>query len=90
MQQNLDFSAQTIEQINVYHQAELSESKTDGSQVKLTPTQKTAISHICREHNVPVSAFLRDALDLYLELFPYREKIRHHKEALVGVIKSLA
>lgn len=88
-QQKIDFSQNTIRQINIYHNSEKTESLTDGHQVKLTPTQKQAIISICREHNVPISTFLRNALDLYLELFPYRDKVFAHKSEIINLLKIL-
>jgi GH24 family phage-related lysozyme (muramidase) len=89
-QMKLTFSQNTIQQINVYHQAPVSESATDGAQVKLTPTQKEALRSICAEHNIGMSTFLRDALDAYIELFPFRDKIAKNKQLLRALLNSLS
>lgn len=88
-QQKMDFSQNTIQQINIYHQSEKKESYNDGHQVKLTPTQKQALQNIANEHGIKISTFLREALDTYLELFPYREKIIKHKNLIQNLLKSL-
>jgi GH24 family phage-related lysozyme (muramidase) len=83
------FSQNTIHNINIFHEAPKTESRTDGSQVKLTPTQKQALQSICREHNIGVSTFISDALDHFIEIFPYREKIKRHKSWIKDFVKLL-
>lgn len=78
-QMELKFSKSTIHNINIYREAADSESKTEGCQVKLSPTQKEAIKNICKEHNLNASTFLRDALDSYIGLFPYRSKLKKYR-----------
>jgi len=89
MQQKLDFTSNTIHQINIYHEAERTESKTDGMQLKLSPTQKEAIKNIIREYGIDGSTFLRDALNTYLEIFPYKDKLLKHKDLLAELINRL-
>ena len=86
----LQFSKNTVSNINMYFSAPKHESRTDGSTVKLTPTQKEALRAICKEHNISVSTFIGDALDAYIEIFPHREKIRRHKKTLIGILRSFA
>lgn len=89
-QMNLHFSQNTIRNIKIYHASERNESKTEGVLAKFTPTQKEAIRSICKEHNLNASTFLREALDFYIELFPYRDKIKRHSELLREVLSSLS
>ena len=79
-QLKLNFSKSTIQNINIYREAAESESKTEGCQVKLSPTQKEALKNICKEHNLNASTILREALDFYIELFPYRSKLEKHRK----------
>jgi hypothetical protein len=72
----------TVENINVYRVAKKDESFTEGSQAKFAPSQKDAIQKICREHGFSVSEFLRDAVDVYIDLFPYKTKIEEHRRLL--------
>lgn len=88
-QLRLKFSKSTIHNIKIYQEAAKSESRTDGSQVKLTPTQKQAIQSICKEQGINVSAFIYDALDSHIEFFPYKNKIKRHKQLLLNMLKSL-
>ena len=85
----LKLTKSTKEQINQYFNAEKEESKTEGSQVKLTPTQKVALQSICREHGLSESEFIRDAIDVYIERFPFRDKIHRHKKLIKKLLKSL-
>jgi len=89
MQQPLKFSKNTIHNINQYFSAEKTESKTQGSQVKITPTQKAALKSICKEHGMAESKFIRDAIDVYIERFPYLEKIKRHKKLMISLLESL-
>ena len=89
-QQQFEFSQNTIDQINFYRQAPGAESYTSGAQVKLTPTQLAAVKHICKEHNLNASTLIREALDFYIDLYPYREKIRRHHRMLRELCKNLA
>jgi len=89
-QMALTFSQNTVQQINVYNQSPATESATDGAQVKLTPTQKEALRSICNEHGIGVSTFLREALDAYIELFPFRDKIAKNKQLLRSLLNSMA
>lgn len=88
LQQSL-FSKNTIQQINVYHQAPTSESKTDSLTMKLTPTQKEALKNIARERNIGASSFLQEAMDSYISIYPYREKIDRHHDLLVALLSKL-
>ena len=85
----LCFSKSTIHNINIYRESSKKESCTSGHHVKLTPTQKQAVESICREYGISVSAFLREALDAYIDLFPYREKLIRHRRMIREVIKNL-
>ena len=92
-QQTFNFNNNTISKINFidgYRSSSKTESRTEGSQVKLTPTQKTALQAICKEQGVGVSTFIADALDTYIELYPYRNKIIRHRETLVSLLNSLS
>lgn len=90
-QLELKFSQNTIRNINVYHEASKSESIGEtGFNVKFTPTQKQALQNILREHNIKASTFLREAMDVYIEIFPFREKIRRHKGLLNDLLSRLS
>ena len=88
-QLKLKFSKNTIHQINIYRDAAKTESKTDGVQAKFSPTQKEAINSICKEHNLKASKFLREALDFYIDLFPYRNKIKRHGDFIRETLSRL-
>jgi len=83
------FTRNTIRQINIYHEAPKQESKTEGSQVKLTPTQKEALKSICREQGMGISTFISKAMDTYLEIYPVEDKIRRHKDILFELLSGL-
>jgi len=90
-QLELNFSQNTIRNINVYHEASKSESIGEtGFNVKFTPTQKQALQNILKEHNIKASTFLREAMDVYIEIFPFREKIRRHKRLLNDLLSRLS
>ena len=88
-QMGLTFSKSTIQNINIYRESPKNESCTSGHHVKLTPTQKQAIESICREHGISVSAFLREALDAYIDLFPYRDKLIRHRRMIREIVENL-
>ena len=85
-QLKLEFSKNTIKNINFYNEAAKSESRTEGSQVKLTATQKEALKSICKEQNMSISSFIADALETYIQIFPYKEKIKRHKDVLLNIL----
>ena len=87
-QLSIDFSSNTIKQVNIYRDAPATESLTDGAQVKLTPTQKQALLNICNEHDLKASTILREALDFYIDLFPYRKKLQKHRRWLRETLKN--
>jgi len=87
-QLKLEFSKNTIENIHIYRKASKTESKTDGSFVKLTATQKEALKSICKEQNIGVSTFIANALDTYIQIFPYKEKIERHKDTLLDILEN--
>lgn len=80
----------TIQCVNVYrHAAAEGEKHVDGIQVKLSPSQKEAVRRICSENNMEMSAFAREAVSVFIDLFPYREKIHRHHRALRGLLEIL-
>lgn len=85
----LSFSKSTIHNINIYRESPKKESCTSGHSVKLTPTQKQAVDSICREYGMPISTFLREALDAYIDLFPYRKKLAKHRRMIREIRKNL-
>ncbi len=90
-QLKLIFSKNTIRNINIYRSAAENESiGDDGYNVKFTPTQKEALKNIFREHNVKASSFIRDAMDFYIGIFPYREKLSRHRDFLTDFLKRLS
>ena len=89
-QRSLKFTQNTIQNINIYREAPLSESKTSGTQVKLTPSQLEAVKSICREHGMDASTFLRDALDFWVDLFPYRAKLENHHRFIRAMLDRLS
>lgn len=90
MEQAELFSKNHIEQVNIYHAAPKTESKTVGSQVKLTATQKEALKSICDEQWVGMSTFIAEALDTYIEIYPFRSKIKKHKDTLITLLNSFS
>ncbi|MCK5605982.1 hypothetical protein KAR91_29055 [Candidatus Pacearchaeota archaeon] len=95
-QLNLKFSKNTIHNINIYHKASKTESigsnngQTSSINVQFTPTQRQALLNILKEHNIKASTFIREMVDTYIELFPYREKIKNHKKTLIEILKSFS
>lgn len=87
-QLKIEFSKNTIRNINVYTEAAKTESRTDGSQVKLTATQKEALKSICKEQNISISSFIADALETYIQIFPYKNKIQKHKDLLLNILNN--
>lgn len=89
MQQTL-FSSNTIHQIEIYNQAAQDESKTGGDlNVKFSPTQKQAIHSMAQDYGLKDSQFVREMVDGAIELFPYRDKIKRHKDLLVRILTEL-
>lgn len=89
MKQQALFTQNTIHNIQIYNEAGKTESKTDQAVGKISPTQRVAIRAICLEHNIKEAAFVRDAIDTHIELFPYKEKIKEHKELLISFLDNL-
>ena len=90
-QMSLTFSKNTIENIIIYRESAEKESiGDDGFNVKFTPTQKQAIKGIIKEHNMSASTFLREAMDFYIDMFPYRKKIKKHHRFLRSVLERIA
>jgi hypothetical protein len=63
---------------------------TGGAQVKLSPTQLEALKSICKEHNFNASTFLREAIDTYIDIFPYRSKLKRHRRLLRALVDKLS
>ena len=85
------FSDSTIHNINIYHEAPKNESiGPDGILAKFTPTQIEALKNIMKEHNVKGSTFLREDMDTYIELFPFKDKIQKHKEFIITMLRNLS
>ena len=82
------FTSQTIEQINIYRNCD-NESRTDNLNFKLTASQKIAIKKICNEHNISVSTFIYDAVESYVELFPFKDKLGRHRRLLRDLVEKL-
>ena len=78
-QMGLTFSKNTIKNIHIFREAPESESKNINSGCKLTASQQIAIKAICNEHNMPVSGFIYDAVENWIDFFPYRKILKHHK-----------
>jgi len=76
------FSKNTRNNINLFRTSAVNDSRTSEANCKLTQTQKEVIRDLCREHNVAVSRFIYDALSLYIDIFPYREKFVQHRRWL--------
>jgi len=92
-QTKLNFSQNTIHNINIYQEAAKQEALgVSGSSVtvQFTPTQKEAIHSICKEHNLKASSFIREMVDTYLELFPMIGKIKKHKDFLPVLLDKLS
>jgi hypothetical protein len=91
-QLKIEFSKNTIQNINQYFQASEEESlgQQTGFNVKFTPTQKQALQNIMREHNIKASTFLREAMDVYIDIFPFRNKIQRHKGFLKDLLSKLS
>jgi hypothetical protein len=86
----LRFSNNTIQAINIYRQAADEEKFVGGFQVKVTPTQKEAIRKICIENGLDLSTFGREAVDCFIDLFPYKDKIKKHHRLLRQVLDGLS
>lgn len=86
------FSHNTIHNIRVYNEAREIESigESTGINVKFTPTQVQAIKNIIKEHNMKASTFLREAMDFYIWIFPYKEKIKRHMELIKDLLGRLS
>jgi hypothetical protein len=86
----LRISNSTINAINIYRQAADDEKFIDGIQIKVTPTQKEAIRKICAENRLDLSTFGREAVDCFIDLFPYKDKIKKHHRLLRQVLDGLS
>ena len=83
-------SKDAVDSIKNYREADLLESKTDGAQCKLSLTQKVAVRAICREYGYDVSEFIREALDHWIDIFPYREKFSRHRRSIRDLLSRLS
>ena len=89
----LVFSKNTIKNINIYRDASKTESVGGSGQnssinVQFTTSQKRALQSILKEHNMKASTFIREMVDTYIELFPYKDKIESHKDTLIQILES--
>jgi hypothetical protein len=89
MNQQSLFTKNTIQNIHIYNEASKTESKTEQAVAKISPSQSVAIKAICKEHNLKESAFVRDAIDTHIELFPFKEKLKRHKDLLLDFLDNL-
>lgn len=90
MDQHTLFSQNTVQQIHIYNQASGEESKTGGDlNVKFSPSQKQAIHSLATEYGLKDSQFVREMVDGAIELFPYRDKIKRHRDLLVRILSEL-
>jgi len=90
MKQTTIFANHVKQQIVNYHESVKTESRTDMAGVKLTPTQKAALTAICKESGIGVSTFIAQALDAWIELYPYQYKLVKHRDTLLAVLQSLS
>lgn len=65
------------------------ESKTSSVTVKLTETQKEILKDICFDNGIDVSAFVNQAVSVYIKVFPYREKVRRYSDLLIQLLSNL-
>lgn len=87
----IKFTKNTIRNIHIYHEAAITESVGSGGSItaQFTPTQKQAVLAILKEHNLKASKFIRDMVDIHIELFPYMDKLIRHKEHIINTLKLL-
>lgn len=68
-----------------------SESKTDSITVKLTARQKQLIQDVCFEAGgIGASTFANQAIECFLDIHPYKEKIHRHRAFLVDLLERLS
>lgn len=85
------FDGATIQNVNIYRNALAGGEKfLEGVNAKLTASQKEALRGICNDHGMDMSAFARDAITFYLDLFPYKDKIEKHKRLLRQIVGELS
>lgn len=89
-QQKIVFAQKVKKQIVHYHESTKTESRTDSASVKLTATQKAALTAICNEAGIGVSTFIAQALDAWIELYPFQYKLVKHRDMLLALLKSLS
>ena len=89
-QQELLFSKNRIETVNIYRESIKSESKTEGAQVKLTATQKMAIKAICQESGIGMSTFIADAIEAYIQFYDLKDKFCKHGDFLRSMLERLS
>lgn len=90
-QQTINFNGPVNQNtINRYAESEKDESKTGKYTVSLTDTQKTILKELCFEANIGVSTFIGQALENYLKLYPFRDKLHRHGDFLVETLKRLS
>jgi len=89
-QRKLVFAENVRQQIVNYHESPKQESRTAGAQVKLTPTQKQALTSICKENGIGVSTFIAEALDVWIELYPHKNKLTRHRDTLLSLLQNLS
>jgi hypothetical protein len=81
----------TVRDIKIYREsADAGEKFLDGIQAKLTYAQKEAVRRICHDNGLDMSAFARDAISAYIDLFPYKEKFERHRRVLRAVLDGLS
>lgn len=69
--------------------SELRKPKVFGHQVKIAREQKEAIEDLCHSHNMRISEFIRNGLDVWIYLFPYRSKLTRHRRLIRDILKNL-
>ena len=75
--------------LDAYRDAPKTEKKTDGSQVKLTETQKRALQSVCSELGIGMSTFISRSIEIQLRILPFEEKLLKYQKAVVALLDSL-
>ena len=79
----------TFNYIRNYFEAPRSETNTEGALAKLGPTKKENLAKLCHHIGVGQSSFIRDAIEVHMQFFPYKEKLLNNIETIAPLLDKL-
>jgi len=77
------------QQINNFHSAPYTESKSETGSFKLTASQKVALKHIADERGIGVSQLVHASIELYIDLLPHTDILKENMDVIGPMLERL-